>query len=116
MDSKNENISDMATSHADINTGTWGSMHEIDWGTEDLFWRDNYASRPYARADRSYESMRPAYQYGVESARRHGNRAWSDVEGDLSRGWDSARGHSRSTWEEVKDAVKDAWDRVVHRK
>ena len=95
---------------------TTGSLSDVDWGTEDTYWRDNFSTRPYARADRGYDFYRPAYRYGVESSSRFGGRHWNDVEADLSRGWDTFRGQSASTWDHVKDAVRDAWDRVRGRR
>lgn len=113
MDFTKRSIADIATSHPDVNAGTTGSLHQIDWETEDTFWRGNYASRPYASADRSYDHYRPAYQYGAEARARHGDRNWNDVEPELERGWTESRGESTSTWHEMKDAVRDAWDRVT---
>ena len=89
-----------------------GAKGFFDWSTEDAYWRDNYATRPYARADRPYDYYQPAYKYGWESRRQYAGRQWNDVEGDLERGWDKARGASKSTWQEVKDAVRDAWHHV----
>jgi hypothetical protein len=102
----------MAANNPGVNMGTTGSLHDIDWETEDAHWRDEYASRPYAQADRSWEYYRPAYHYGAESAHRWRDRDWNAAESDLRTGWDKARGASESTWDEVKHAVRDAWDRV----
>jgi hypothetical protein len=84
-----------------------------DWATEDRYWRENFASRPYARGDRGYEAYQPGYRYGVESANRYRDRKWNEVEGDLRSGWDRFEHRGQSTWENVKDAVRDAWDRVT---
>ncbi len=93
------------------------------WLTEEEYWRSNYSSRPYATADRGFEFYRPAYRYGLESARRYQGKQWSDVEPELERGWETFKGggwadfkgetKSESTWESVKEAVRDAWDRVT---
>lgn len=86
-----------------------------DWSTEERYWRDNFSSRPYAAADRSFDQFQPGYRYGYESANRAGGRSWDESEHELRSGWDryEHRGSSRSTWEEIKDSVKDAWDRVT---
>ena len=102
---------DIVANNPGVNMGTSGSLHKIDWGTEDLYWREQYASRPYARADRDYEHFQPAYRYGAESRARHAGREWNDVEPDLERGWDTYRGKSQTKWGEVKDAVRDAFHR-----
>lgn len=84
-----------------------------DWTSEDKYWRSNFASRPYARGDRGYESYQPGYRYGFESANRFRGRKWNEVENDLRSGYDKYEHRAQSTWENVKDAVRDAWDRVT---
>ena len=92
-------------------TGTTAGA--ADWTTEDTYWRSNFASRPYARADRGYEAYQPGYRYGFESAKRYTGRKWNEVESDLRSGWDRYEHRAQSTWENIKDAVRDAWDRVT---
>lgn len=105
-------VADMAAANPGIDVGTNGSMQLIDWGPQDNYWRDNYGSRPYAKADRAYEHYQPAYKYGHESAFTYGGRPWdSEVESDLARGWDQARGVSTCTWDEARHAVRDAYER-----
>jgi hypothetical protein len=87
----------------------------LHWDTEEAYWRDTWSTRPYATADRGFDYYRPAYQYGFESAQRHGGRAWNDVETDLRSGWDRYEHRGESTWEHIKHAVRDAWDRVTNR-
>jgi hypothetical protein len=93
--------------------GVGATAGTSDWVTEDNYWRTNFASRPYARADRGYEAFQPGYRYGFESAKRYPGRKWNEVESDLRSGWDRFEHRSQSTWENVKDAVRDAWDRVT---
>lgn len=81
------------------------------WSNEDNYWRNNYASRPYA-SGRTYEDLSPAYRYGYESANQYRGRSWNEAASDLERGWEKAMGTSRSAWQDVKDAVRDAWHRV----
>jgi hypothetical protein len=85
------------------------------WDDEDVYWRNNYSTRPYA-AGRDYETLRPGYRYGYESASRYTGRNWTDVEKDLERDWNSYPHRSTSAWQQVKDAARDAWDRVTGRK
>ncbi len=113
-----ESVSNMAMGNPGLNMGTSPSMREMEyasddlWGQHDAHFREQYASRPYARADRAYEHYQPAYRYGHDAARQHAGREWHEVEGDLESGWHSAPGTSQSAWHEVKDAARDAWDRV----
>ena len=87
----------------------------LNWDEEDLYWKSNYSTRPYASGS-SYDTYRPGYRYGYESAYRHQGKNWNDVESDLSRSWNSYEHRGSSTWEQVKDAVRDAWDRVTGRR
>ena len=88
-----------------------GVAEAVNPTEEDAYWSSNYASRPYA-GDRSYDDLRPAYQYGWESRARHHDRNWSDVESDLERDWNTSRGSSSLSWNEARHASRDAWDRV----
>lgn len=83
------------------------------WASEDEYWRNNYGTRPYARADLAYEHYQPAYRYGYESAGRLGREPWEKVEPELRAGWEVDHTDDRSAWDSVKDAVKDAWDRMT---
>jgi hypothetical protein len=104
---------DMGAEKSRSTVGGSASSREVDWGAQDAYWRDNYGSRPYAKADRQYQYYQPAYKYGHEAAFLYGGRAWDDeVDHDLERGWDQARGDSSCTWLEVKDAVRDAYERT----
>lgn len=101
----------------DLNTGTNSGAQQsaTDWTSEERYWRDNYSSRPYAKADRDFDFYSPGYRYGHESANRYRGREWNDVESDLRSGWDRSehRGANQSTWEDIKDSVKDAWNRAT---
>jgi hypothetical protein len=85
----------------------------LNWDDEDLYWKSNYNTRPYASGSSNYDTYRPGYRFGYESAHRYQGREWNDVENDLSRSWNSYEHRGSSTWEQMKDAVRDAWDRVT---
>lgn len=102
---------DIAAGNPGINMGTSGSMREVDWGTEDAYWRQEYARGPYAKADRDYEHYAPAYRYGTESRTRYAGRSWEDAEPELERGWHAWRGSTQTAWGEIRDAVRDAFHR-----
>ena len=89
-----------------------GAAEAINPTVEDTYWRENYATRPYAQADRGYEHYQPAYRYGWESRAKYGNRKWEEAESDLERGWDSFRGKSGMVWSDAKHATRDAWHRI----
>ena len=109
-----DTAADIVADNPGINMGTSGSMREIDWGTEDAYWRANFHTRPYVKADRGYEHYEPAYRYGAEARARHGTaREWTEIEPELERGWSSYRGTSQSSWQDARDAARDAWERRV---
>jgi hypothetical protein len=105
-------IAGMAADNPGADMGTSGSMREINWGTEDAYWRESFVTRPYVQVDRGYEFYQPAYRYGATAATRFSGREWHDIENDLSRDWDKERGGASSKWEDVKDAVRDGWERA----
>jgi hypothetical protein len=89
-----------------------GVAEGVNPTAEDEYWRNTYATRPYADTSISYEEFSPAYRYGWESKSRYVDRRFEDVETDLSRDWDKSKGQSRLSWDRAKHATRDAWDRV----
>ena len=83
-----------------------------DIAAEEVYWRDEFYTRPYVPEGASYDDYGPAYRYGVECYPKHRGREFDDVETDLEREWDSARGSSRLTWNEARYAAKDSFERV----
>jgi len=105
------------------------TRRQINPTLEDEYWRANFASRPYVRADRGYEYYRPAYQLGWEArGQQPANAQWHDVEPDLRRSWDARHSAAAKTehagektknvivgmWDDIKDAVKEGWEHAVH--
>lgn len=89
-----------------------GVAAAIDPAAEDLYWRENYSTRPYVTRGAQYTDYQDAYRYGWESAGRGVARTFDHAEDVLERGWDSARTNSRLAWSEAKEAVRDGWHRV----
>ena len=114
-DFSKKTVSDMAANNPGSEMGTTSSLHDIAWDDEELYWRGEYARRPYVRADRGFAHYEPAFRYGTTAASRYRGRSWTDMEGELAAGWGRARGSSETGWEEIKGAVRDAWDRVTGR-
>ena len=114
-DFSKKTVSDMAANNPGSEMGTTSSLHDIAWDDEELYWRGEYARRPYVRADRGFAHYEPAFRYGTTAASRYRGRSWKDMEGELAAGWGRVRGSSETGWEEIKGAVRDAWDRVTGR-
>ncbi|TMA28631.1 MAG: hypothetical protein E6J78_05815 [Deltaproteobacteria bacterium] len=79
---------------------------------ENTWWRENYATRPYAKAGEPYETYESAYRYGWEARMMHGDRRWEEIEAQLGAGWAQSRGESKLDWSDARHAAKDAWERV----
>src|SRR4051812_43133026 len=91
-----------------------GIAEAVNPTEEDAYWRSNYAPRPYAQG-RSYDELRPAYEYGWNSRVEHHGRKWNEAENDIKSGWEKTKDKSRLGWHEAKGAVEDAWNRVDSR-
>jgi hypothetical protein len=63
-------------------------------------------------ADRSYESVRPAYKLGFAAGRdpRLVDRSFDDVERDLEGGWLNVR-TARGDWQSVRDFAREGFER-----
>lgn len=84
----------------------------MDWNSQNTYWRDNYASRPYA-GTRSYSTYEPAYRYGVETYNRNQGKRYEDLSQDeLNRGWTQARGSSSMNWNDAQQATRDSYNRL----
>ncbi len=88
-----------------------GAAEAVNPTVEDEYWRNNYASRPYATSG-TYDEFRPAYQYGWESYSRYRGRKFDEVEPELRRDWETRRGHTSLAWDKARLATRDAWHRV----
>lgn len=89
-----------------------GVAEGIDPTLEDAYWRENYSSRDYVKADEDFDDYGPAYRYGVDSYGRSDGRTFDQSESDLRRDWDQNKGDSSLTWDRAKYASRDSWQRV----
>jgi hypothetical protein len=85
---------------------------EINPKAEDLFWRENYNTRPYVLAESDYDDYQPAYRYGVDSYVSHPDSDFDMLEPGLSKDWHSSRGESKLEWQDAKHATRDAYERL----
>jgi hypothetical protein len=89
-----------------------GIAESVNPSVEHEYWRNNYASRPYATPGSTYDEYGPAYQYGWESRGHHADKNFDEVEGSLGSNWESAKGKSKLNWDQAKPAARDAWERI----
>lgn len=94
-----------------------GTGHEIaaqiNPKAEDLYWRNNYSSRPYVTSGAEYTTYQPAYKYGVDSFSEYKGKSFDEVESDLGNRWDTVRGDSSLDWDAAKPATRDAYNRLL---
>ncbi len=91
-----------------------GVGQEINPTTEDIYWSENYDSRPYVTTDASYDDYRPAYRHGIDAYSRNPGRSFDEIEPQLGREWEVARGSSNLGWDNAKPASRDAYDRLYN--
>lgn len=84
--------------------------------TEDDYWRNAYADRPYARQDRTYEDYEPAYRLGYNAYDARGADYDPELEADLQRSYMERAGDRALDWEEAGPAVRDAYERRAQRR
>jgi hypothetical protein len=88
---------------------------KIDPTVEDVYWNEQYSSRPYYAKGMTYDDYRPAYHYGMVARSRYPGHKFDEIEPDLSAEWAQAKGQSRLEWEKAKHATRDAWERAERR-
>jgi uncharacterized protein YcfJ len=93
--------------------GGKAAAESVNPSIEDAWWRDNYRNRAHAKPDVSYETYRPAYEFGWQARMMHPGSEWVQIEPDLGKSWELDRqGKTKLHWDDAKHAAKDAWDRV----
>ncbi|MCD2516811.1 general stress protein [Massilia sp. G4R7] len=86
------------------------------FGDDDDAYRNHFLAN-YTGED--YDTVKPAYAYGAESARsdKYRGRKWDDVENDLHSDWTSRNGgianSAGDTWDKMKAAVRRGWDKMT---
>jgi hypothetical protein len=84
----------------------------IDPTTEDMWLRDNFASRPYVRRGDTFEKYQPAYRYGAEAECRYGGGQFDRIEDELAREWHARSDKPVMPWKHAREAVKDSYERT----
>jgi hypothetical protein len=88
-----------------------GVAEMIDPTIEEAYWRDNFASRPYA-SGATFDDYAPAYRYGWETYPQFAGVPFEEVEPQLRSQWDYRRGDSDLDWDRARLAAKDSWQRL----
>lgn len=88
-----------------------GAAEAVNPTVEDAYWRENYRTTTYAKAD-TYDRWRPAYEHGWASYGRNPGKTFEQAEPDLRRDWERTPYAGDLTWDKAKNATRDAWHRV----
>ncbi len=91
-----------------------GVAQEINPTTEDVYWSENYHTRPYVAAGENYEVYGPAYRLGVNAYNMYPDKSFDEIEPKLSNDW-SVQNNGSMPWEKAKPATRDAYDRLNKR-
>jgi len=86
----------------------------VDPTEDDTYLRDNFATRSYAREGETFDTYRPAYQYGGMAESKYQGRRFEDIETDLRTDWEST--HASTTglaWDNARNAVREGFDRTI---
>ena len=88
---------------------------ELDPKLEEVYWEENYKTRPYYKAGDKFDAYLPAYRFGWESAVRgdYSGRDFPDLEPDLRTEW--VKKDFPEDWETSRERVRDAFDRIRSR-
>lgn len=89
---------------------------ELDPKLEEVYWQENYKTRPYYTAGEPYENYLPAYKFGWESAFRdeYRKKSFEDAERSLSKDWEKHH-HDLGPWDKVRETVRDSFERIRER-
>ncbi len=89
---------------------------EFDPKIEQVYWEENYKSRPYYKQGEAFDIYLPAYRFGWEAAVREdiASRDFEALENKLQREWEdqSSRSHN---WNEARPIIRESFDRVRDR-
>ncbi len=65
----------------------------------------------YGSSGRTYDQMRPAYDYGRSASSRYGSGDWASNEAAMRKDYDTTVGQKAgNAWDDVKDAVRHGWE------
>lgn len=97
-----------------LGTGGLAAGEDLDEVAEGDYWRQNFQSRPYYEAGRSYEHYEPGYRLGWQAAAGLGREEveFEDIESDLERLWNEVGEERGPSWDDIRSAALDAWRRA----
>lgn len=91
------------------------NVNTVNWNSEDTYWRNKFATRPYYNGAINYSSYQPAYKFGVNSYSQFGGMNYEDLDqAQLRRDWENIRGNSNLSWEQAQPAFRDSYSRLYN--
>lgn len=92
-----------------------GMAEAIDPTAEEAYWSDTYNTRPYASANDSYDTFRPAYRYGVDAYGQYQGKRFEEIEPTLQSEWEKSSSNTALPWNRARDAARDSYSRLYDR-
>ena len=99
--------------NADYNNGYNNGYYTpaYGWNDEDVYWQQNYASRPYYHRGYDYNYYQPAYYFGVDVYNRHPGTRFEQInDRELRSEWE--RNHHDIDWAHARPAVRDSYNHM----
>ena len=80
---------------------------------DDEYYRERFENRPGRLADRNYDDVRPAYQFGHIASMNpdYNGRTFDEVEPDLRHGWSNNLRARHGDWSAVRPYAEEAYNR-----
>lgn len=79
---------------------------EVDVDKLDAHFREDFGKR-FKSGGGSYEDYRPAYRYGYELSKRHGNKEWVAIQPAVRTDWDA---RNPNTFTRYEDAIRYGYE------
>ncbi len=89
--------------------------HRVNLVAEEIYWENNYTSRPYVTDGHEFESYRPAYRAGVEGYTQNPGQDFESLEPSIRNNWNISKGNSKLEWKQAREAARDAFGRLSGR-
>ncbi len=76
---------------------------------DDAYWRGTHTTRPYVQPSDTYESYRPAYQYGATAYKSHTGKRYEDVRSHIQSDWEKNQANANLGWEKAEPAIRESY-------
>jgi hypothetical protein len=97
-----------------VTGGLYGSgiVEMINPTEEEIFWNENYSSRPYVAASESFETYQPTYRFGLKACIKNADRSFDEAKSALQNDWKLNSGSAKLDWARAEPAIRDSYERT----